>query len=196
MSSKRSFDEPAVRELLTGLVRSGKRYYRAGSHMPVAARVELLKLHMSEATGSRLLREAVSAGLITEEEIAQESHGRVTSTCESQAEACDTRAAEKEAAVVANSTEDDSDEEDEEDAPKEGGTHCRKSPLGLSDVPRGELDRYELVKTGSGFWGYFDREQQREVILSRDRDEVLEEIYALRRQSSDPSLCYAGRFNS
>jgi hypothetical protein len=179
MSSKRSLDEPTVRALLTGLTRSGKRYYRiiAGFQMPVAARVELLKLNMSEATGSRLLREAVSAGLITEEKIAQESNGR---------------AAEKEADVAPNAIDDDSDEEQNES----GSRATSKLPLGLGDIPKGELDRYELVKTGSGFFGYYDREQQREVILSRDKELVLEEIYCLRRQGSDASLCYAGRFNS
>jgi hypothetical protein len=75
-------DEPAVRALLTGLVRSGRRYYRVnadtGFHTQVLARAELMKL-TSQVTATRLLREAVSAGLITEEKIdlTQESHRAV-----------------------------------------------------------------------------------------------------------------------
>jgi hypothetical protein len=162
---KRELSEPAVRKLLSGLKHTGKRYYRVnpttGVHVPVAARSELMKLDMSNATASRLIRLAVSAGLITEENIdlAQESHR-----------------SEKEAA-----TDDDIEDEDEE---MEFTSRHSKSPLGLSDIPRGELDRYELVKTGSGFWGYYDREHDREVILSRDKEEVLEEIYALRRNAN------------
>ena len=171
-NTKRTIDEPAVRALLTGLVRSGRRYYRVnvdtGFHTQVLARAELMKL-TSQVTATRLLREAVSAGLITEENIdlAQESHHRAA-------------AKEGVAAVVSNNDSEDEDEEGDES----GSRATSKLPLGLSDIPKGELDRYELVKTGSGFWGYYDREHYREVILSRDKEAVLEEIYALRRNAN------------
>lgn len=71
-NKKRTLDEPAVRELLTGLAHSAKRYYRpdpdTGFHTPVSVRAELMKLDMSNATASRLIRLAVTAGLITTEE--------------------------------------------------------------------------------------------------------------------------------
>jgi hypothetical protein len=118
---KRSLDEPIVRELLTGLKHGNKRYYHVDSvtGLPIAfhARSELMKLAgLSEATASRLLAEALSTGLITEM-IALEEDGEKAS---------------------ANVEVDDS-EEDEEDTPKESGPHCRKSPLGLSDVLKSDL---------------------------------------------------------
>src|ERR1700746_3087378 len=71
-NQKRLLTEPPILKILSGLVRCGKRYYRlnpeTGFHTPVAARFELLKL-MSQVTVTRILREAVSAGLITEGKI-------------------------------------------------------------------------------------------------------------------------------
>src|ERR1700751_522757 len=118
-NQKRLLTEPPILKILSGLVRAGKRYYRVnpdtGFHTPVAARAELLKL-MSQVTVTRILREAVSAGLITEQKIdlAQESHPRAAA----------------EADVVSNN-----DTEDEE--PDESTSHHSKSPLGLSDIPKG-----------------------------------------------------------
>jgi hypothetical protein len=205
-SQKRTIDEPAIREFLTGIKRGSKLYYRADpvTGRPIAfhARSELMKLaKVCEATGSRLLKEGAEAGLIqtgfvTDEIPIRLHRDDIKVKADKVHEKVKCPKIRTPPTVSPKDDSDDNEEEDEEDAPKESGTHCRKSPLGLSDVPKDQLDRYELVRTGSGFWGWYDREQQREVILSRNRDEVLEEIYALRRQGSNPSLCYPGRFNS
>jgi hypothetical protein len=166
-NQKRTLDEPAIQALVTGLRRGTKFYYRFDpiAHMPVAfpAHSELMKLGMSPVTATRLLREAAEAGLITEMISMKVAPSRE----------------DGEAANVAAPEAGDSEDEGEEDAPNE--THYRKSPLGLSDLLKGEIDRYELVKTGSGFFGYFDKVTDREVIISRDRDTVLEAIYSMRR---------------
>jgi hypothetical protein len=175
-NQKRTLGEPAIRALVTGLRRGTKFYYRSDpiTHMPVAfpAHSELMKLGMSPVTATRLLREAVEAGLI------REMIAMKVAPSPEDGEAAPANVAAPEAG--------DSEEEDEDDAPNESGTHCRKAPLGLSDVLKGELDRYELVKTGSGFYGYYDTEHDREVIIGRNKESVLELIFGMRRGEVQP----------
>jgi hypothetical protein len=168
---KRTLHEPAIQKLLTGVVRcgttSGNRYYRLSENgfVRVAAFVELMKLGMSAVTATCLLREALSSGLITVEQIGP----------------AQVIAAPSDEKASANVESGDSEEEEKDEDPlEENGTHYSKSPLGLSDIPKGDIDRYELVKSGD-FFGYFDRQTYRQILISKEKTEVMDLIFALRR---------------
>jgi len=177
---KRTLNEPLIRELLSGLVRCGKRgYYQkdplTGLYCEFPARIELMALGMSQATGSRLLREAAEAGLIfvRDDEIS---------------------ASDKASKMPELSPEDDEDERNE---PEESGGRQRGSPLGLSDIEPSQLRRYQLVKSGDWF-GYWDDEYGYQELVSKDKADALERIYQLQRHGSD-EFCVPqtlGRFNT
>jgi hypothetical protein len=170
---KRTLDEPAIRELLTGLVHSGKRYYRpnptTGFYIPVLIRAELMKLDMSGATVSRLIRLAMSAGLITEGNINRRAVAKQAQSLSPQ---------------ETSATGHDTDDEDEE--MEEFGSRHSKSPLGLQDIERSQLRRYQLVKSGD-WYGVWDDEYGYQELVSKDKAETLERIYQLQRKGShDP----------
>ena len=164
-NQKRTLDEPAIRKLLTGLVRCGNRFYRpdpTGSRVPVAARAELMKL-VSNATASRLLREALSVGLISEEKIdpanasAKQGEGKR-----------DGAESELAAAIAASATDDDIEEQEKDEL----------SPYDERQKQRARA-RFQLLKSVSRhgvYWGIYNADTNQQELISPDKREALQEI--------------------
>ena len=174
-SQKRSLDEPAIRALLGGLKRGNKRYYRADPitavPMVFPARAELMKLAgMSQATGSRLLREAVEAGLI---EVGFVRNEEIS--------------ARDETDKIPEVSPDD--EEDDNGETEESTNRYHRSPMGYGNIEPGQIHRYQLVKQGD-WYGYWDDEYGYQQLVSRSKEETLERIYQLQRKGCDESLWY------
>jgi hypothetical protein len=199
-SQKRRIDEPAIREFLTGIKRGCKLYYRADlvTGRPIAfnARSELMKLaSVSEATGSRLLREGAEAGLIETGFVVHEScllRGQIATDEKSvlsddikvqhKADKMRVRCPKIRIAPVVSPKEVEEDAEE----PEESTSRYQKSPMGLGDMKPEQINRFQLVKQGS-WYGYWDDEYGYQELVSTDKEETLERIYQLQRQSSpDP----------
>jgi hypothetical protein len=84
--------------------------------------------------------------------------------------------------------EDDSDvDEEDEDCPASSGK-AKQLPLGLGDIDRDQLNRYELLyRPRSGYWGFYDRQRDCETLISRSKHEALERIFQLRRHPAEES---------
>lgn len=79
---------------------------------------------------------------------------------------------------------------------QEPNSDAPEADLEPDDIPLDEMEfgRYELVyRPRSGWYGYFDREHEIEVLVSQDKEETLERIYELQRYPDD-SHCRWGEF--
>lgn len=177
MAAKRTLDEEPVRLLLTGLVRSGRFFYRAdpvtGLHTLFPARLELIKLGMSQEPAARLLREGVASGLIRETKINFEL--------------------EAELKRVARESKAHGGDGDEDDRP------ARREP---DEVERPfapvKAGRYELVKESSrngDFFGVYDSKLDHQYILGREKAAALAEIERRYNQDDYCRQSMLGRFN-
>jgi hypothetical protein len=165
-NQKRLLSEPPISELLSGLVRCGKHYYRVnpetGFHTPVAARAELLKL-MSQVTVTRILREAVSAGLITE--------GKIDLVAKPSDKIVGRSDHQEEAAVAARGDDIEDDPDESEPEKKEHSPYHERQQQ--------TRQRFQLVKSVSRhgvYFGVYDADHQTEELISIDRQEALQEI--------------------
>lgn len=163
-NQKRTLDEEPIRRLLTGLVRSGRLFYRpdpvTGLHSLFPARLELTKLGMSQDPASRLLKEAVAAGLIKEVKINHELEQQLRET------------------VKASKT--GSADDDDDDKPG------RREPDEPERPFARDQNRYELVTENTRwgqYFGVYDSKIGFQEILSQEREVAMAEIQ--RRYDAD-----------
>jgi hypothetical protein len=173
-NTKRTLDEPAIHALVTGLRRSGGRYYRldeTGLHTPCPVLPALMELGMCGSTAARLLKEATETGLIQVVKINHELEGQLRQ--------------------IAKAGKTGNGDDGDDDMPARREPDQPERPF----APAGEA-RYELVARTSGWFGWFDTKTEHEEMVSRDREVALAEIQRRYNEDEEWRQSKLGRVNT
>lgn len=170
-----SIESPEIKAMFDGLhVSSVGTYFRLdqdGGHRREPMGTKLQSLGMSNHVSRDLLRAGLEAGLIVRLEYAPPATNHPV----------------RRRLAVSHEGDDEPDEEDDEDTAP--ARKANTNPIGLGDCDPDQLHRYELVyRPSSKFYGYFDSTIGIEVMVSDDKQEVLEKIFAMIRGQEDSQI--------
>jgi hypothetical protein len=209
----RHLHDAAIEAILKGVHRSGsgQRYFKIapdGKHRWFSVRKEMDALGVGHPSLTRLLREAVESGLV---EVSKFDNGKRKPVPRVKKQKPDRdrpakpvkprrvlapklnpqpspklnpRPRPKPKAKPEPEPQLEPDDEEEVPSKEKDEDWERDNPMGLGDISADQLKRYELVKRGH-WYGFVDLAYDHIKLVSEDREEVLEEIYRLRREGAD-----------